>query len=124
MSPARKAERIAALNDALRSRVGVPVFLGPGEPRLGTVMMTRGIMALAPETIINVWAAVRRFDNFTGDNDPYGEHDFGAIEIEGVGKIFWKVDYYADETCEYGSEDPDDPLKSFRVLTILRAEEY
>nr|WP_236000531.1 DUF3768 domain-containing protein [Bradyrhizobium uaiense] len=24
--------------------------------------------------------AVRRFDSFTRDNDPHGEHDFGAID--------------------------------------------
>jgi hypothetical protein len=27
-------------------------------------------------------AAVQAFDDFTEDNDPHGEHDFGQIEVE------------------------------------------
>jgi hypothetical protein len=30
------------------------------------------------------------------DNDPHGEHDFGAFEHEGQ-RIFWKIDYYAPD---------------------------
>jgi hypothetical protein len=29
-------------------------------------------------------AKVRAFDVFTGDNDPHGEHDFGAVDEAGV----------------------------------------
>jgi hypothetical protein len=113
--------RIAELNDQLRNRVGVPVF-GSGVP--GTIMMTRGIMSLRPEQIIHVWATVRDQSTFTEGNDPYGEHDFGSADIAGAGKIFWKIDYYADENCNAGCEDPSDPEKSYRVLTIMLAEEY
>ena len=56
-------------------------------------------------------------------NDPYNEHDFGAFSQEGVGKIFWKIDYY-DAAMKYGSEDPADPTKTTRVLTIMLASEY
>lgn len=125
MSPRlTRTERIARLNDQLRARVGVPVFLGESEPVLGMIMMTRGIMALEPEQIIDVWSKVRRFDDFSSDNDPYGEHDFGSFEIDGAGRLFWKIDYYGDRACNSGSEDPADPDRSYRVLTIMLAEEY
>jgi hypothetical protein len=125
MSPAiSQAGRIAELNDRLRARVGIPAFQGLEAAQLGTVVMTQGVMALEPEQMIEVWAKVRGFDAFTGDNDPYGERDFGAIDIAGVQRIFWKIDYYADANMNAGSDDPADPAKSFRVLTIMLAEEY
>lgn len=54
----------------------------------------------------------------------YGEHDFGSIDHPVIGKIFWKIDYYADSACVFGSEDPSDPTKSYRVLTIMLVFEY
>jgi hypothetical protein len=66
-----------------------------------------------------------RFKDFTEDNDPYGEHDMGSFHIEGVTrKIFWKIDCYADASCSGGAEDPSDPARSFRVLTIMFGSEY
>jgi hypothetical protein len=65
---------------------------------------------------------VAAFSDFTSDNDPHGEHDFGSFTLVGR-KFFWKIDYY-DERCEFGSEDPSDPEKTIRVLTIMLAEEY
>lgn len=59
---------------------------------------------------------------FTEDNDPHGQHDFGAFTLDGR-KIFWKIDYY-DPSMEFGSEDPSDDEKTFRMLTIMLAEEY
>ena len=50
------------------------------------------------------------------------EHDFGAIEIDGD-RYFWKIDHY-DSLMVGGSEDPTDPGKTTRVLTIMRADEY
>lgn len=56
---------------------------------------------------------------FTEDNDPYNEHDFGAVDFQGK-KYFWKFDYYnGDYTA--GAEDGE-PMK--RVLTVMLAEEY
>ena len=125
MSPRlSQAERIAQLNDRLRARVGVPVFEGLATAQLGTVMMTRGVMSLEPEAIIDAWMRVRSFDAFSEDNDPFGEHDFGAVTLDTGERLFWKMDYYADANCDAGSEDPPDPAKSFRVLTIMLAEEY
>ncbi|MEP7305991.1 MAG: DUF3768 domain-containing protein [Acidobacteriota bacterium] len=36
----------------------------------------------------------------------------------------WKIDYFENEECEYGSEHLEDPAPSFRVLAIMGAEEY
>ena len=66
--------------------------------------------------------AVQSFSSFTKENDPHGEHDFGSFEVTGH-KIFWKIDYY-DAAMQFGSEDPTDPVKTTRVLTIMLAEEY
>ena len=115
-------QEIASLNDAFRKQLGLPIFGKPPVP--GGHYMTRGIMDLPPEAVIDICARVRSFDSFTEDNDPYGEHDFGAFDHPQAGKVFWKIDYYAGSETKYGSEDPSDPDKSYRVLTVLLAEEY
>jgi hypothetical protein len=55
-------------------------------------------------------------------NDPYGEHDFGSLDMMGE-RIFWKIDYY-DLAFRAGSPAPDDPEVTRRVLTIMLASEY
>ena len=37
--------------------------------------------------------------------------------------LFWKIDYH-DERCEFGSEDPSDPTRTTRVLTLMLSSEY
>ena len=64
---------------------------------------------------------VFHFDKFTEDNDPHGEHDFGAFTYEGH-KIFWKIDYY-DTNYEMGSKDPSDLTITRRILTMMLASE-
>jgi len=66
--------------------------------------------------------AVRAFDAFTGDNDPHGEHDFGAFDLCEE-RLFWKIDYY-DQDLRFGSPDPTDPAVTRRVLTIMLASDY
>jgi Protein of unknown function (DUF3768) len=103
--------KIALLNDSLRR-----TFSG------GQVVMTDGVAALPERDLAQLLERVRSFDTFTTDNDPHGEHDFGAIELRGR-TYFFKVDYYAPD-MDGGSEDPADPEKTTRVLTIMRADEY
>jgi hypothetical protein len=117
-----KAKQIAELNDRFRAGFYVPTF-GP-RPVPGHIVCTRGVAGLPPETQICIWAEVANFNRFTEDNDPRGEHDFGAFDVEGAGTIFWKIDYYADKSCTTGSEDPADAARSFRILTIMLASEY
>lgn len=114
-----KAAAIARLNDRFRSSalIGLPVIPG-------AVFLTRGITDLSKEIVADIMRAVRSFDHFPEGDDPYGERDFGALDQEGVGKIFWKIDYYADDALESGSAAPEDPRRSYRILTIMLAEEY
>ena len=84
--------------------------------------MTAGIAALPDDVRARVLKQVAAFDAFTPDNDPHGEHDFGSLEESGH-KVFWKIDYY-DPTITCGSEHPEDPAQTTRVLTIMLAEEY
>lgn len=107
-------------NDEFRKRIMIPVL---GNPEVkGKHLMTIGIQELGAEAQITIAAEVRNFDNFTEDNDPHGEHDFGSITHQGE-KIFWKIDYY-DTQYEMGSEDPADLSKTRRVLTIMFASEW
>ncbi len=85
-------------------------------------MLTRGVNDRGPDFVRKAWRQVRDFDAFTSDNDPHGEHDFGAIDVDGQ-KLFWKIDYY-NPTMDLGSEDPSDPAQTTRVMTVMLAEEY
>jgi hypothetical protein len=111
MSKGDKSVRISELNDSLRR-----TFSG------GKVVMTDGVAALPERELAQLLEKVRRFEQFTPDNDPHGEHDFGSVELAGQ-TYFFKLDYYARD-MDGGSEDPADPTKTTRVLTIMRADEY
>ncbi len=108
---APQTSRIRVLNDNFRS-----TFLG------GQVVLTAGVSQLPLDVKAKALLMVKTFKEFCRDNDPYGEHDFGSFEIIGQ-TFFWKIDYY-DPKCESGSEDPGDPAKTTRVLTIMLAHEY
>lgn len=88
----------------------------------GKLFVTDGICRMNPGAMNMIIAAVATFDDFSTDNDPHGEHDFGALTVEGE-RIFWKIDYY-DQAMEYASPDPADPHLTTRVLTIMLASEY
>jgi len=105
------ARCIRELNDSFRS-----TFTG------GRVLITPGIDALPSDVQAIILRRVATFSEFTDGNDPYGEHDFGSFHVAGR-HVFWKIDYY-DHRMEGGSEDPSDPHKTQRVLTIMLASEY
>ena len=106
-----KTKEIAKLNDLLRD-----TFL------TGKVVITDGVNRLNDVHKQEIITRVREFKDFTEDNDPHKEHDFGAFNVEGV-KYFWKIDYYNSDMTA-GSEDPSDPRQTQRVLTIMLADEY
>ena len=106
-----RAAAIRTLNDRFRQTL-----------HGGTVLFTAGIMALGPKTHARILAAVQTFEAFEEGNDPWGEHDFGAINIDDE-RVFFKIEYY-DLTRAMHSEDPTDPAKTERVMTIMLANEY
>lgn len=112
------SKQIAAQNDRFRRFFGLP-----GASALGQAVITAGIDALTDEQKAEILTRVRAFDTFTEANDPHGEHDFGSLEIDGVGRVFWKIDLY-DVNYQKGSEAPADLAVTRRVLTVMLAEEY
>ena len=84
------------------------------------MIITEGVQAL--EDVDTVLRQVQVFEAFTPDNNPYGEHDFGAIRYQGQ-TIFWKIDYYALDLHMH-SPDPSGETITARVLTIMLEEEY
>lgn len=106
-----KSEKIRLLNDRFRQS-----FVG------GKVMRTATVAALDPALQTKIMMAVQHFVEFNEDNDPHGEHDFVAVDVDGE-KYFGKIDYY-DLDMEHGSEDPAVPENTTRVLTIMHASDY
>ncbi len=88
----------------------------------GQVMITRGVQALGPEFVAAALRAVAAFDSFDADNDPHGEHDFGALTVRGE-RILFKIEAF-DRTLTVASPNPANPAVTTRVLTIMLVEEY
>jgi Protein of unknown function (DUF3768) len=106
------SNRVRDLNDAFRT----------GGSSAGQWFLTRGVADRGQEFVALATRAVKAFDGFTSDNDPYGEHDFGSFNLAGE-TLFFKIDYY-DADMENGSDDPSDPAVTRRALTIMLASEY
>ncbi len=128
MPTTEQLNTIRHLNDAARSN--------PGRTAIANVTM--GFHALADVDRFAALRAITRFSRFDEDNDPYGEHDFGAVyrlasgawtqdrpedELTITQTVFWKVDCY-DNDLMFGSEAPWDESRTRRVLTIMLASEY
>ena len=107
---------VARLNDAFRASLG-----GAGGPP-GRVVVNRAVAASGDGFVARALEAVRAFQAFDPDNDPNGEHDFGAVCVDGV-TLWFKIDVY-DADYEYGAENPADPVASRRVLTNLLPDDY
>lgn len=106
-----RRERIRALNDQLRKH-----HLG------GRIVATRGVMAEGAPFLLAALGELHRFADFDDDNDPYGEHDFGSLSIDGE-VVLWKIDYL-DQSLTQGAVDPSQEDGCVRVLTLMLAEEY
>ncbi|WP_188678761.1 DUF3768 domain-containing protein, partial [Neptunicoccus cionae] len=86
---------IAEQNDRFRTTWGAD-FSVPGQ-----IVMTRGVADLSPAAKAIIMQRVQTFSVFNEDNDPYGDHTFGAFEFEIAGNtysIFWKIDLHEEIT--------------------------
>jgi hypothetical protein len=106
-----RTDRIRELNDRFRT-----TMTG------GRVALTQGVDSLPSDVRAMAIRKTATFDAFGPDNDPHREHDFGSFDLSGQ-TFFWKIDYYTPD-LQGGSEDPSDPTKTTRVLTLMLAEEY
>lgn len=117
-----RAAAIAALNDELRANIA--------RPGANRIVMTRGVQELIGaepgywnfHKQAELLRLVRDFDAFNEANNPHGERDFGRFSFAET-VCYWKIDYY-DLALKYGSENPEDPARTCRVLTIMTAAEY
>lgn len=107
-----RRKMIAELNDQFR-------MTGNG----GKIVLTQGVANLGEDMVFKIILALRGYADWGQENDPWGEHDFGIIKLAETRKVYFKIDYY-DTRMEYGSDDPSDPKKTTRVLTLMLPEEY
>lgn len=105
------AQTICRLNDDFRRNLGS-----------GIAVITPAVAALGREAVQRICKTIEVYNDFSHENDPYQEHDFGRFEAEGH-MIFFKIDYY-DLQLNAASPDPADPSVTKRVLTIMVAGEY
>ncbi len=114
---------IADLNDQLRKAI-----TNPGRNR---VVMTTGIASLVGDVSIfrnfrkraQLVRLIRDFETAEeATSFSARERDMGWFEFEGA-RCMWKIDYY-DNALTFGSEDPTDPERTIRVLTIMQVSEY
>jgi hypothetical protein len=109
--PTPGAAAIRTLNDLLRQ-----------DFNLGVAVITPGVAGLGAAAVERIVKTIAAFDSFSNDNDPHGEHDFGAFDAAGH-RIFFKIGYY-DKQMAGHSPDPSDPLVTTRVITVMLDEEY
>ena len=83
----RTAQSIAHLNDQARTTL-----------TNCKLIITKGIDLLGAEAVDCILDLVKRFDDFSERNDPFGEHDFGVIRINYEDSfnqsIFWDNTVY------------------------------
>lgn len=97
------------LNDLIRK--SVPII-----PKPHRLALTEGVSHLTEEEFQELFHKIRTFKSFDGNNDPYHEHDFGKVSVNGI-DYFWKIDYFNSDIT-YHDEN------GIRNLTIMLASEY
>ena len=107
----KEAVSVSKKNDLLRANI-------PAIAKPNLLLLTRGIYTkFTNSEVADILQKVKSFTDFTPDNDPWKEHDFGSFIYKGE-TIFWKIDDYTSVAKEYNKEG------YALVLTVLLADEY
>ena len=101
-----RRQRIAALNDGLRT-----TFRG------GRVQMTPSVYDLDDRLRGRALSVLARYDSF----DPHSEHDCGVFIFAGFA-FEWRIEYRRPDGSG-PSDDPADPDKTLRVLTLFTIDD-
>ena len=105
----RQTIRIRELNDHLRIN-----------HRGGEIVLTKAIQAKGADFIAELDDALTSI-MFGKDCDANDEHDFGSVVVKGI-VVSFRIDYYALDR-KSASLNPADQTVTFRVMTIMLAEE-
>lgn len=116
--PTKSATIIAKQNDAFRMALLTGHFAGLN----GQAVTTAGIAANGQDFVNACILALADYDDFTDFTDPFADHSFGVMDVNGE-RVWWKIDLY-DENRRFGSSAPDNPARTYRVLTLLFPSEY
>lgn len=120
LSSPEAAAIIAEQND--RFRKAATQFEAAKDVSKGKIVMTRGVADQSPDFQLELMRKLVTFDAFDKDCDPYDWHEMGVLDVAGE-TVWFKIDLY-DADYGYGAEDPTDPDKTRRVLTLLFPSEY
>jgi hypothetical protein len=118
-----RTKTIAELNDQLRKdphwKITLQTFASFIYENHHKWMITPEVSYLPQDQLEELITKVRELDDFTPENDPYSEHNFGKVAQDDV-NYFWKINYY-DLDFESRTVDPADPVKTRRVLILMKA---
>jgi hypothetical protein len=106
----RTSDQIAKSNDLFRTTM-------INSPR-HRIVLTEGVASSIDRELIIT--KIREFKDFSRDNDPYKEHDFGKVVVNGK-DYFFKIDYF-DSNYEMGVDHYSEPYAL--LMTIMLASEY
>ena len=76
-----------------------------------------------PQFLAQALCELAHADEFTPENDPWEEHDFGAITVSSA-RLFWKITTTMTRPSPLGRKTQSDSAKCVRVLTLMLADEY
>src|SRR4051812_13270564 len=93
-----RVEEIRRLNEEFRT-----TFRG------GQVLLTASVSQLPASDKAAALRAVTAFKDFSEENGPHEERDYGAFDLSGR-EFWWKIDSYSSST-DAASEDPADPTR-------------
>lgn len=119
-------ELIADQNDRFRRQVcSITLGLGRAEHGAlpGRVVFTRAVAARGSLFPLLCLLAVAGHDVFDPEDDSDRLHDFGEVKVQGV-RVWFKIDLFSDEAMEWGSEHPDDPARTYRVMTVMLPSDW